>query len=254
MQKDTDNSRGPSSKRRNKPQDQQNQESKSIDRLDSNRGYQNGDQHPASVLASHRHTLDRLANVAKYLESFLPDVRIIEAECREEMDKDQEIEKLRHTVETLSSSKVEELERLKKENTSLEAEREACLQEKEKCQTIQAELRSQSAKNDAQKAQEYETKFQEDKVKSQKQFDAKKAELEASIKAKVRDAENQSKKLSAQKDDLEKSLSEVKAELKTEKRRDTLALKGLESLNASLSKELEQVKSEFPVEGESVEY
>lgn len=254
MQKDSDNSRGPSSKRRNKPQDQQTQEFRTIDRPDSNRGYQNGDDHPASVLASHRAALERLASVAKHLESFIPDISTFETEYGEEMDREKKIQILSHTVETLTSSKSEELERLRRENASLKAGEEACLQEKEKYQTIQAELRSRSDQNDARRKQEYETKLQEDKIKSQKQIDARKAELEAEIKAKVRDAENQSKKLSVQNDDLKKILSEVRVEMKTEKRRDTLALKALEDEHALLAKELEQVKHEFPVEGRPVEY
>ena len=248
MQKDSDNSR-PSSKRRNKPQEQQTQESRAIDRSGSNR-YQNGDYDPARVLASHRATLERLASVAKHLESFVPEISIIETEFEEEIDREKEIQRLSHTVETLMSSKSEELERLRKENASLKADQEACVQEKEKCQTIQAELRSRSDETDARRKQEYETKLQ----KSQKQIDVKKAELEAELKGKARDAEKESKKLSDQNDDLKESLKEVKAEMKAELRKDSLALQQLDDKNASLAKELEQVKNEFPVEGKPVEY
>ena len=253
MQKDADNARAPSSKRRNKSQDQQNQEPRVIDRLGSNRGYQNGD-HPANVLASSRDALERLASIAKCIETFIPEMNTIEADYGGEIDREKKIQKLSDTVETLTTSKHEELEGLRRENTSLKAEQEACRQEKENYQKIQAELRSRSDEIEARRKQEHETKLQEDKIKSQKQMDARKAELEAEIKTKVRDAENQSKKLSGEKDELKKSLSEAREELKTEKRRDTLALKGLENENALLAKELEQVKFEFPVEGKPVEY
>ena len=249
-----ENSRGPSSKRRNKPQDQQTQESRTVERPGSSRGYQNGDPYPASVLASSRGTLERLAHLARYLESFIPDISAIETEFGEELDKEKDIQRLERTVEALTSSRCEELERLKRENVLLKAEQEACKQEKKKCQTIEAELRSQSEETDARRKKEYEKKLQEDKVKSQKQIDARRAELEAEIKAKVRDAENESKKLSAENDHLKTSLSEVSEELKTENRKNTLAFKGLEDERASLQRELEQVKLEFPVEGKPVEY
>ena len=250
-----DNSRGSSSKRRNKPQDQQTQESRSIDRPSSSRSYQNGDQNPASILASSRSSLERLAHLAKYLESsFLPDISSIEEECGTELDREKEIERLSHTVETLTSSKGKELEDLRKENTSLKNGQQDCLQEKERCQTLQAELRLRSEENDARREQEHKKRLQEDKAKSQKHLDTRKVELEAEIMAKVRNAENQSKNLSLENDDLKKSLLEVREELKTEKKRDTLAFKGLEKEYASLAKELEQVKFEFPVEGKPVDY
>ena len=256
-----DNSRGPSSNRRNKPQDQQTPESRTVERPGSNRGYQNGDTYPASILASSRGPLERLAHLARIIETFTPEISAIETEFGGELDREKDIERLNHTVETLTSSKGAELERLKRENISLKAEQEACKKEKEKCQTIEAELRFKSEETDARRKQEHEKKVQEDEVKSQKQLDARRAELEAKIKAEVRDAENKSKKLSAEKkklsaekDELKTSLSEVREELKTENRKNTLAFKGLEDERASLQKELEEVKFEFPVEGKPVEY
>ena len=254
MQKDMESSRGPSSKRRNKIQDQQSLESRSFDRSDSNRGYQNGDQHPASVLASLRGPLERLANIAKCVENFLPEMAAIEADYGGEIDRETEIEKLNHTVEKLTLSKGEELKSLERENASLKAGQEACRQEKEKFQTAQDELRSRSDKNDARREQEHKKRLEEDKIKTQKHIETKTAELEAEIKAKVRDAQNESKKLRIENEDLKKSLSEVSEELKTENRKDALAFKGLEKECASLAKELEQVKSEFPVEGKPVDY
>lgn len=256
MPRDTRDSRSASTKRRSKASDQlDNQPSESTDSLVSGRGNPNGVQHPAIVLASSQDALKRLAGIAQYLEStLLSDIKTIEGNCGIEIDKEKEIEKLNNAVETLMYKKKKEVESLEQENRELKDGEEACRQERERCLNMQAELKASSAEAEARVKEEYETKLQEEKSKAQKQIKTKKAELEIENRQKMQDAENQSKELSARNDALMENLSAAEEKLKAKKTKHARELKSIELELAEKTSDLEQVKREFPVEGQSVEY
>jgi len=231
------------------------QELRSPNSLDPSHSNTEGPRNPAAVLASSNGALQRLADIAQYFESsFTYDINVVEGAYGTEMDRENEIQRLNETVETLTYVKSEEMDNLRRENEELKAGQEACERERETCQTMGAELEARHAKAEAGREEEYKRKLQDEKAKFQKSMRAKKAEIEAESKEKVEELEKQNKKLSTTNEELKQRLSKAENRLETKKIRHARVEKSLEEDNKKLTAELKQVKSEFPVEGQPVEY
>ncbi len=204
-------------------------------------------QKAAARLASYNGSLQRLANIAQHLASFSQDIAIVEGEYGPEMDRENEIKRLNGVVETLTFARNEQLQDLQQEIEELRASEEDCNRERERFQTMRTELEEQHIQKEAEIEKEY-------KQKSQKLVRAKIAEIEAVSKEKTEELQNQVTSLSATTKNLEQSLSTAEEKLKNKKIKHARVEKSLEEENEQLKVELKQVKSEFPVEGQSVQY
>ena len=178
---------------------------------------------------------------------------------------EKKIRSLNETLETVAHNKSDELEKLK-------AGEEARLQEIQRCKTIQAELTEQHKKGEAMREEEYKRKLQDEKDKLQDEKDklqksvrVRKAEIENGINKKVQGLEDRVKNLSAIKTQLEQQSSATEEELKqqlsaAEERLKNKKIKharnerSLDDENKHLKEKLAQMKSEFPTEGQPVEY
>ena len=231
------------------------QELRSPNSLDHSHSNTEGPRNPAAVLASSNGALQRLADIVQYFESsFIWDINVVEGAYGTEIDRENKIQRLNETLETLTHVKSEEMDNLRRENEELRAGQEACERERKICQTMEAELEARHAEAEAGREEEYKRKLQDEKARFQKSMRAKKAEIEAESKQKVEQLEKQNKNLSATNEELEQRLSKAENKLETKKIRHARIEKSLEEENKRLTAELKQVKSEFPVEGQPVEY
>ena len=256
MPKHTNGVRGGSSKRREITSHQTNdQESRSPTGLDASHGNTGEPGNPAATLASCNGALQRLAGIARYFElSFNQDINVVEGDYGTEMAGENEIQRLEGVVKTLTHAKDERLETLRHENEELKAREEACNREREKCLTIQAELEERHTQAEAEREEEHKRRLHDEKAKIQKSLKAKKAETEAASREKVQELEDQNERLSATNEELKQHLSAAEKKLKDKKIKYTRVETSLEAENEKLRVELEQVKSEFPVEGQPVQY
>lgn len=119
---------------------------------------------------------------------------------------------------------------------------------------MQSELEARQAEAEADRQEEFERRLRDGNAKLQKHMNVKKAEIETRSKEKVRELEGQKEQLSAINKKLKQRLSAAEEKLGTNKIRHTRVEKSLEEENKKLTVELKQVKSEFPVEGQPVEY
>lgn len=256
MPKNTSGVRAESSKRRDVISDQKShQELRSRNSLDFNHGNAEGPETPAFVLASSNGALQRLANIAQYFESsFNQDINVVEVAYGTGIDRENEIQRLGQALETLTYVKTEEMENLRHENEELKAGQEACDLERKKCKKMQSELEARYAKIEEDRQEDFERKQREVNTKLQKQMNAKKAEIETRSKEKVRELEGQKEQLSAIIEKLKQGLSAAEEKLETKKIRHARVENSLEEENKKLTVELKEVKSEFPIEGQPVEY
>lgn len=256
MPKRSNGFNGVPSKRREAASDQNtDKESRSNNSRDYS--YVNDDElpNPIAILATTSGALQRLANIAQYFESsFNHDVNAVEGAYREEMDREHEIRRLTESLETLTYVKSEEMENLRYENEKLRAEQEDCREERKRYLTMQAELEVQNAAAEIGREELYKRRLQEEKEKSQKQMKVKRAEIEAGNKKKVQELEEHKEELAATNEDLKMLLSAAKGKLETKKTRHARERKTLEGENEKMYLELKQVKSEFPVEVQPVQY
>ena len=204
-------------------------------------------QKAAARLASCNGSLQRLANIARYLESFSQDIAVVEGDFGPEMDRENEIQRLTRVVETLTYARDERLEDVQQEIQELKANEEECNRERERYQTMRKELEEQHTQKEAEREKEYQQKLQ-------KLVRAKSAEIEARSKEKIQELENKIADLSAKNEKLEQSLSAAEEKLKTKKIKYDRLEKSREGEIEQLKVELRQWKSEFPVEGQSVQY
>lgn len=247
MPRHTNGVRSGSSKRSTSDQPRE-QELRPVNGLDVSHSDSEEPQNSAAILASCKGPLQRLANIARYFElSFSQDISIVEGDYGPEMDREKEIQRLTGVVETLIYAKDERLEDLQHEIEELRASEEDCNQEREKYQTMRTELEEQHTLKEAERDKEY-------KHKLQKSVRAKIAEIEAGSKEKTQELQNQVTSLSAKNEELEQSLSAAEEKLKSKKIKHDRVEKSLEGENEQLKAELRQLKSEFPVEGQSVQY
>ena len=256
MPKHTNGVRGVSSKRREIISDQaKDQEFRSPNGLDASHGDTEEPGNPAATLASCNGALQRLAGIARYFESsFNGDINMVERDYGAEMDRENEIQRLREDVKTLTHAKDERLENLRHEIRELKAGQEACNQERERCRTMQAELEDHHTQAEAEREKEYQRKLQDEKAKLQKSMKAKKAEIEAGSRETIRELESRIANLSTTSEKLKQSLSAAEEKLKDKKIKHARVEKSLQEENDNLRVELKQVKSEFPVEGQPVRY
>ncbi len=256
MPKHPNGVRGGSSKRREITSDQmKDQEFRSPNGLDASHGDTDEPGNPATTIASCNGALQRLAGIARYFESsFNQDINEVEGDYGTEMDRENEIQRLRGEVKTLTHAEDERLENLRHEIRELEAGQEACNQERERCRTMQAELEEQHTQAETKREKEYQRKFQDEKAKLQKSTKVKKAEIEAGSRETIQELENQIANLSAINENLKQSLSAAEEKLKDKKIKHARVEKSLEEENEKLRVELKQVKSEFPIEGQPVQY
>lgn len=256
MPKHTNGVRSGSSKRRDVTSDQKkDQELRSLNSLDFSHGNTEGPETPAVVLASSNGALQRLADIAQYFESsFTHDINVVEGAYGTGIDRENEIQRLSQTLETLTYVKSEEMENLRHENKKLKAGQEACDLERKRCQKMQSELEARQAEAEADRQEEFERRLRDGNAKLQKQMNVMKAEIETRSKEKVRELEGQKEQLSAINEKLKQRLSAAEEKLGTKKIRHARVEKSLEEENKKLTVELKQVKSEFPVEGQPVEY
>lgn len=256
MPKRTNSVRGGSTKRRDVTSDEaKDQGVRSPNGLDMGHSNTEGPRNPVAVLASSNGALQRLADIAQYFESsFSYDINMVEGAYGTEMDRENKIQRLNETVETLMHVKSERMDNLHRENEELKAGQEACEREREICQTMEAELEARHAKAEADREKESERKLQDERAKIQKSMRVKKAEIEAESKEKVEELEKQNKKLSATNEELKQRLSKAENKLETKKIRHARVEKSLEEDNKKLTAELKQVNSEFPVQGQPAEY
>ncbi len=256
MPKRSNGFNGVPSKRREAASDQ-NTEKESRSNNSHDYSYVNDDElpNPTAIIATTSGALQRLANIAQYFESsFNHDVNVVEVAYREEMDREHEIRRLTESLETLTYVKSEEMENLRYENEKLRAEQEDCREERKRYLTMQAELEVQNAAAEIGREELYKRKLQEEKEKSQKQMKVKRAEIEAGNKKKVQELEEHKEELAATNEDLKMLLSAAKGKLETKKTRHARERKTLEGENEKMYLELKQVKSEFPVEVQPVQY
>ena len=243
MPRHTNGVRSGSSKRSTSDQTRE-QESRPVNGLDVSHSGSEESQNPAAILASCNGPLQRLANIARYFElSFSQDITIVEGDYGPEMDRENEIQKLRGVVKTLIHAKDERLEEVQHELKELKAGEEDCNRKRETYQMRRTELEEQHTRNEAEKEKEYRQKLQ----KSVRV-------IEAESKEKTQELGNKIASLSTANKNLEQSLSAAEEKLKNKKKKHARVVESLENENGHLKGELEQVKSEFPVEGQSVQY
>ena len=247
MPRHTDGVRSGSSKRNTSDQSRV-QDFRPVNGLDASHSGSEEPQNPAAILASCNGPLQRLANIARYLElSFSQDITNVEGAYGPEMDRENEIQRLRGVVETLTHAKDERLEDLEHQIEELKASEEDCNRERDTYRTRRTELEEQHTRKEAEIEKEYRQKLQ-------KSVRAKIAEIEAGSKEKIQELQNEVTSLSAATKKLEQSLSAAEEKLKNKKIKHDRLEKSLEGENEQLKVELRQVKSEFPVEGQSVQY
>ena len=198
---------------------------------------------PFHVLGRSSAVLRQLARLAQYCEAFTDDIQAVEDACGTEIEKQDRIRILNETVETLTHSKSEEMEKLRLQNKGLLAEQAACQEAKKESLEIKEKLKAYYAKVDADRQEEGRQKVQEEKAK-----------FEEEAKKKVEEWKNKHAKLSGTNMELVKRCSVAEENLKTKKTRHNRELKGLEDENEKLKEERDKIKSEFPIEGKSMEY
>ena len=247
MPRHTNGVRSGSSKRSTSDQTRE-QESESVNGLDASHSGSEESQNPAAILASCNGPLQRLANIARYFElSFSQDITIVEGDYGPEMDRENEIQRLTGVVETLTHAKDERLEQVQRELKELKAGEEDCNRKRETYQMRRTELEEQHTRKEAEREKEY-------KHKLQKSVKVKIAEIEAESKEKTQELQNQVTSLSATTKELKKSLLATEDKLDHKKKKHAREVASLENENEQLKVELQQVKSEFPVDGQSVQY
>ena len=256
MPKRTNGVRGGSNKRRDITSDEaKDQEPRSPNSLDLSHSNTDGAPNPAAVLASSNGALQRLAAIAQYFESsFGYDIKVVEGAYGTEIDKEDEIQRLKEALETLTLVKSEEMDNLRRENEELKAGQEACERERESCRTIETELEARHATAEADREDEYKRKLQDEKAKSQKAMRVKKAEIEAESREEVEKLYKRIEELSITNKELEHRSSKIENKLEKKKTRHARVEKSLEEEIEKLTAELKQVKSDFPIDGQPVEY
>ena len=224
------------------------QEVRPVNGLGVNDGGFEEHQNPAAILASFNGPLQRLANIARYFESsFSQDIAIVEEDYGTEMDRENEIQRLMGVVETLTHAKDERVEVLQHEIEELKASEVDYNRERDKYQKIRKELEEEHNRNEAEREKEY-------KQKLQKSVRAKSAEIEAGSKDKTQALEKQVASLSATIEKLEQNLSAAEEKLKNKKIRHAVVEESLMEKIEKLEAELKEIKSEYPVEGQSAQY
>ena len=224
------------------------QEVRPVNGLGVNDGGFEEHQNPAAILASFNGPLQRLANIAKYIESsFSQDIAIVEEDYGTEMDRENEIQRLMGVVETLTHAKEERVEALQHEIEELKAREVDCTREREKYQKKRKELEEEYNRKEAEIETEYKQKFQ-------KSMKVKSAEIEAGSKDKTQGLEKQVASLSATNKKLEQNLSAAEEKLKNKKIKHALVEKSLMEEIDKLRVEVKELRSELPVEGQSAQY
>jgi len=230
-------------------------DSRSSNCLDSSHGPTEESQSPTARLAATSRSLQRLADLAKFLESsFSYDIDTVEGAWEIEMEQEKEIRRLTTSLETLTYAKSEELENLRQENTKLRADQDACIKERYTCKTMQVELEARQAAVDASRNEEHKRSLQEERVKHQKDVKAQRAKIEDESKRKVQELHKQIEKLSATNERLNTQVATTNEKLEMKKTRHARERTALELENAKLTSELKQLTSEFPVQMQPVQY
>jgi len=252
--KDVNGSRGASGKRKNKaPDREKDYEARSIVGVDDSPSSTASRPRSVDALASSSRALQRLADIAYYIDySLTSDIQDVEGTHGGDIDSAKEIRRLREVVETLTYTKSEETENLKRENDKLRSREEDCENERLACSKMQTNLESHCAKVEADLKEDHKKKLQEQRTKAQKQIEARKAEIETEYKQRLQGMDNQIEDLSAMNDDLKQQLSAAEEKLKKKKSQHARLEEILEEDNQKLRSELEQVKSEFPVDAEPI--
>ena len=209
---------------------------------------------PDVVLGHSSTSLQRLASVARFFESYTRDIQVVEHAYEVEMERENKIRTLHETVQTLTHSKSEEVEKLRQENQKLLAEQAACQKVEKESREIIEKLEIQSAKADAERQEKSKQKLQEKMVELDKAFKIEKAKIEKEAKQKAEESKKTKAKLSEKNVELENRCSEAEKKLEMKKKGHKLALRGLENMNEKLTQDLEDIKSDFPIEGKSIEY
>lgn len=231
-----------------------NQETGSVNGHDPNHRNTEEPPNPVAVIASSDRALQRLADVAKYFKSFTYDMQVVEDVHGPEIEKENMIRKLTETVELLTHFKSEESEKLRRENQELLAGREACQQETKKCQEIRGKLEAENTIAEAARQKESDKKVQEETAQLEKALKSRQTKHEDEFSKKIRKVESDLAKVSSMNTELKKSYKEVDEKLKKEKKQYARLEKSLEGENEQLTEEVKQLKAQFPVEGQPVEY
>ncbi|KAL8832824.1 MAG: hypothetical protein Q9191_000008 [Dirinaria sp. TL-2023a] len=257
MPNDADSPRSGSRKGRKKPSSQgKAKELEAANDLDTDANVSNEAENAALKLASYSKALQRVADIAYLLQSksCLSDIDTVEQNHEGEVDRENEIRRLRTVVAELTYGKSEELEKMRTEIARLKDGEEACRRERADCQRVQEDVKAQKARADAERKQEYEKKLQEDKIKAQKRMDAKKAEIEADFNKKVRDFEDGRKTLVAENQRLKEDIAQLQENAQNKKIKHKREMQGLDSELERTVLELKQIKSDFPNEWKPLEY
>ena len=207
-----------------------------------------------AVLGYSSGSLQRLAELARYFETFTRDIQVVEDEYEAELEQETKIRRLSETVEILTNSKSGELEKLRHENSKLLAEQAACQEAKKESREITEKLKAQYAKADTDRQEASKKKTQDEKIELNKQLKTKVAEIEKDNKQKAEEFKRSHAKLSEKNVELVKRCSEAEEKLEMKKTRHHRAIRSLEDENQRLTEDLEKIKSDYPAEGKSVEY
>jgi len=252
--KDVNGSRGASGKRKNKaPDREKDYEARSIVGVDDSPSSTASRPRSVDALASSSRALQRLADIAYYIDySLTSDIQDVEGTHGGDIDSAKEIRRLREVVETLTYTKSEETENLKRENEELRSREEDCKNERVACSKIRTDLESQYAKVEDDLKEDHRKKLQEQKTKAQKHIEARKAEIEAENKQRLQGLDMKIQALSAMNENLKQQLSVAEEKLKKKKSEHARLERSLEEDNGKLESELAQVKSEFPVDSRPI--
>lgn len=245
--------RGGQSKRSDQ---KKNQETGSLNGHDLSRRNTEEPPNPIAVIASSGGALQRLADFARFFssDSVTYDMHVVEDVYGPEIEKENTIRKLTETVELLTHFKSEVTEKLRNENQELLAGREHWQQETKKCQDIREKLEAENAIAEAGRQKESERKVKEEKTQLEKALKTRQTEYEDEFNKKIRKVENDLAKVSSMNTGLQQRYKEVEEKAKKEKKQYTRLEKSLESENGQLTEELKQLKAQFPVEGQPIEY
>ena len=232
-----------------------NPEPSSVNSHDSSRRSIEEPQNSIGRLAYSSGAIRRLAGITQFFESdFTYDMQIVEETFGAEIERENKIRTLNETIDILTHRKTEETENLRHQNQELLAKQDACQQEQKKCQGIREKLEAKNVKAEAIRQKDSDQKLKEEKDKLHKQFKAMETQCEEKNNKKVRESDEKHVKLSATNAMLERRCSEAEDKLKKETKRFVRLEESQENENRELKEELKQLRAQFPVEGQPVEY
>src|SRR2546423_4499245 len=211
-------------------------------------------QRAIAKIASHAEGIKRLADVGQIVELLYDDVELIEGACRQAIEKERTIKKLRGTIEELTLVKSRETEKLTTENKDLQKEvkRLRNLEIQRRRENDAAEERRQRILEE--KIQEQGRILKDEEAKLQKSAKLRKSELEVEYGKNVQRLEEENRDLTEQNKRLLADVAAIQEKQQEKKEKHTRERKSLMDEIKEYKSELEQIRSDFPNQTKPVEF